>query len=193
MEKEIELNINNRQAVLLSLLLVIGMLGCSNSVKNRTEIPNISVIVSGYGRVFENAEDTIGFLWNCSREVYLLEVTRSGYLKTTFGFGEQESVGVTGYNNIFLNCIVSIDSVTLNQYQLNSIMEIADRLKLERPYVSKELVMDAWIAKLNIDTQESIFFIDDPFLANESGKKGDYTSIVDLMVNFSPIAVRGYR
>jgi hypothetical protein len=172
---------------------------CSTSekrekTKKQALITNVSILISGRGReiVKENTNTDSIIDNDLSREIYLIELTKDGELKTSLGYGFISSIENSESNNLKMNLIEKKDSLLLTKNKLKHIFKLASEIHTERAYHSNNIFMDSWLIKLKINNKTNIFFLGEtaePF----NKLREEYLTIVDELVKVSAIRVRGYR
>lgn len=162
--------------------------------KQRAPIKNVSILISGRGReiLMENTKMVTVIDKDLSREIYLIELSEEGKLKTSLGYGFISSIENSRSNNLKMNLIEEKDSVLITKNKLKYIFNLASKINTKREYNSKSILLDSWLIKLKINNKTNIFFLGDT--AEPFNKLSvEYLTIVDELVKVSPIRVRGYR
>lgn len=158
--------------------------------KEQAPIKNVSILISGRGR--EIIGENMAIHEDLSREIYLIELSEDGILKTSLGYGFMISIENSQRNDLKMNLVEKKDSVLITKNKLKYIFNLASKIHPKRTYNSKSIYLDSWLIKLKINNKTNIFFLGET--AQPFNKLTiEYLKIVDELVKVSPISVRGYR
>lgn len=158
--------------------------------KEQAPIKNVSILISGRGR--EIIGENMAIHEDLSREIYLIELSEDGILKTSLGYGFMISIENSQRNDLKMNLVEKKDSILITKNKLKYIFNLASKIHPKRTYNSKSIYLDSWLIKLKINNKTNIFFLGET--AQPFNKLTiEYLKIVDELVKVSPISVRGYR